>query len=96
MISSDLYELFLATSEGRLADIEVKFHNRHVLTVVLASEGYPAKSMTGRVISGLENKVENCIIHHAGTKYDGLGNLLSNGGRVLAIMEFLIHFMVHL
>ena len=36
-------------------------------------------------ISGLEDKVENCIIHHAGTKYDGLGNLLSNGGRVLAI-----------
>jgi len=85
LISSDLYELFLATSEGRLAEIEVEFHNQHVLTVVLASEGYPAKSMTGRIISGLENKVENCIIHHAGTKSDGLGNLLSNGGRVLAI-----------
>ena len=41
--------------------------------------------MTGRIISGLENKVENCIIHHAGTKSDGLGNLLSNGGRVLAV-----------
>ena len=85
LISSDLYELFLATAEGRLAEIDVDFYDKHVLTVVLASEGYPSKSITNRLISGLEDEVENCIIHHAGTKYNESGNLVSNGGRVLAI-----------
>jgi len=85
LISSDLYELFLATAEGRLAEIDVEFYDKHVLTVVLASEGYPSKSITNRLISGLEDEVENCIIHHAGTKYNDSGNLVSNGGRVLAI-----------
>ena len=85
LISSNLYELFLATAQGRLSEIEVSFHDKHALTVVLASEGYPSTSKTNRLISGLDYELENCMVHHAGTKYDEGGNLVSNGGRVLAI-----------
>ncbi len=51
----------------------------------MASEGYPSTSKTNRLISGLDFELENCMVHHAGTKYDEVGNLVSNGGRVLAI-----------
>jgi len=85
LISSDLYDLFALTAEGKLSELNVQFHDKHALTVVLASEGYPSKSKTNRIIKGLETHSKNTIIHHAGTKLDDDGNTLSNGGRVLAI-----------
>jgi phosphoribosylamine--glycine ligase len=54
----------------------------------LASEGYPAASATGRVISGTDTRIEEGdivgFIHHAGTRIDDDGKLVSSGGRVLA------------
>ncbi len=85
LISSDLYDLFALTAEGKLSELKVEFHEKHALTVVLASEGYPSKSKINRMIKGLETQSKNTIIHHAGTKLDDDGNILSNGGRVLAI-----------
>jgi len=85
LISSDLYDLFALTAEGRLSELDIQFHEKHALTVVLASEGYPSSPMINRLINGLEPPSKNTIIHHAGTKYDSDGNILSNGGRVLSI-----------
>ncbi len=85
LIASDLYELFAATASGKLAGIDVNFHEKHALTVVLASQGYPASSETNRIIEGLNVETNGALIHHAGTKIDDEGNIRSNGGRVLAI-----------
>ncbi len=85
LISSDLYDLFSYTAQGKIKDLDVTFHEKHALTVVLASEGYPKKPIINRKIEGVEYKKENIIIHHAGTKFDNDGNLISNGGRVLSI-----------
>ncbi|MCH2267722.1 phosphoribosylamine--glycine ligase [Candidatus Thalassarchaeum betae] len=88
LISSDFAELLLACAEGRVSEIEVDFHTHSAATVVLASEGYPASSATGRVISGSEVDLGegeiSGFVHYAGTMFDGSGNLVSSGGRVLA------------
>ena len=85
LIASDLYDLFASTANGKLIDTDVYFHDKHALTVVLASQGYPSSSETNRIIKGLNSETNDAIIHHAGTKIDEDGNIRSNGGRVLAI-----------
>jgi phosphoribosylamine--glycine ligase len=51
---------------------------------MLVSEGYPNSFEKGKPILGLEN-VKNSIVFHAGTKKIDNNNIISNGGRVLAI-----------
>ncbi len=88
LISSDLAELLLACAEGRVSDTKVEFYSHSAATVVLASEGYPASSATGRIISGSEVEIEEGeirgFVHYAGTNFDSEGNLISSGGRVLS------------
>ena len=85
LISSDLYDLFSFTAKGRIDELDVTFYEKHALTVVLASEGYPLKPEINRNIGGLENNSTDVMIHHAGTKLNKNGELISNGGRVLSI-----------
>ena len=46
----------------KLSELNVEFYEKNALTVVLASEGYPASSKTNRVIGGLEKQLENTKI----------------------------------
>ena len=41
LLESDLFEIMRAVTEGRLADVEVKFKNESACCVILASGGYP-------------------------------------------------------
>tara|TARA_B100000902_G_scaffold26951_3_gene32478 strand:+ start:1251 stop:2519 length:1269 start_codon:yes stop_codon:yes gene_type:complete len=88
LIESDLAELLLATAEGRLSSIQPKFSNKSAVTVVLASKGYPSKSVTGLSIKGAESRIEEgeikAFVHHAGSTFNDAGDLISTGGRVLA------------
>ena len=56
------------------------------VSVVLASEGYPAAPVTGRDIAGVEAAaaVDGAVLFHAGTARRG-GRLVSAGGRVLCV-----------
>jgi phosphoribosylamine--glycine ligase len=55
--------------------------------VVLAAAGYPGTPTTGGVITGLEAASRNgSTVIHAGTALDSQGNLISAGGRVLAVV----------
>ena len=58
-----------------------------VVTVVVASENYPATPRTGDVITGLDaaNAVDGAYVLHAGTKA-GNGDVVSAGGRVLSVV----------
>ncbi len=59
------------------------------ITVCLASENYPNKPVTGKVIHGLDNFYEGVTVHHGGTKYDlASGEVLTTGGRVLYVTAF--------
>ncbi|AOZ99106.1 phosphoribosylamine--glycine ligase [Flavobacterium commune] len=85
-LQSDLVELFLAVANQKLDEFELKIDPRSATTVMLVSGGYPEDFEKGKVISGLD-KVENSIVFHAGTKLDN-GNVVSNGGRVMAITSY--------
>jgi len=54
---------------------------------MLVAGGYPEDYKKGDVISGLTNVDTNSIVFHAGTALSG-GDVVTNGGRVMAITSF--------
>ncbi len=84
-IKSDVLELFMAAANGRLADApELETYSDTALTVVAVAGGYPGSYRKGDAIGGLANPADS-IVFHAGTRADESGNILTNGGRVLAV-----------
>lgn len=85
-LSSDLALHCLEAAEGRLRS-DVAWRSDACVTVVLASEGYPASSRTGDVIRGVEDAegLDDVAVFHAGTELDGEGRLRTAGGRVLGV-----------
>jgi phosphoribosylamine--glycine ligase len=53
---------------------------------MVVSGGYPEAYENGKVISGI-GKVNDSIVFHAGTKLEN-GQVLTNGGRVMAITSY--------
>ncbi len=87
-IKNDLVELLIATADRRLNEINIETDERAVATVVAVSGGYPGDYEKGKVISGLEKTpFENSIIFHSGTIKQG-DDIITNGGRVLAVTSF--------
>ena len=68
-LESDLAEVFLAVTENRLAEVELKWKKEKAVCVVLASGGYPGSYEKGKLISGLGNVNPDVIVFHAGTKF---------------------------
>jgi phosphoribosylamine--glycine ligase len=85
-MKNDLVELFLGIRNGNLNKIEIIKDERAATTVMLVSGGYPEKYEKGKAMSGFE-KASDSILFHAGTKQDG-ENIVTNGGRVLALTSF--------
>lgn len=83
-MKSDLLDVIIACTEGRLADTDIELDNKYRCTVVMASGGYPEQYEKGKVISGLED-VEDAIVFQAGTRVAS-GNIVTNGGRVLNVV----------
>ncbi|MCM3497399.1 phosphoribosylamine--glycine ligase [Paenibacillus lactis] len=85
-LQTDLLEVFLATVNGKLADLELEWSKDAAVCVILASGGYPASYPKGIAISGLEDEQEATIVFHAGTSRDADGTWRTNGGRVLGVV----------
>lgn len=85
-IKSDLVELFLAVANEKLDKVSLEIDSRSATTIMVVSGGYPEDFEKGKTISGIEN-VHDSIVFHAGTKLDN-SNVVSNGGRVLAITSY--------
>jgi phosphoribosylamine--glycine ligase len=85
-LKDDLLTLLLATVEGALNKVSVRWEEDAALTVVMAANGYPGEVRKGSEISGLDraSRIEGVEIFHAATLRDG-GRLLANGGRVLNV-----------
>ncbi len=85
-LMSDLVPALLASREGMLKSLDLRWYPDSALTVVMAARGYPGSYETGSVIGGLDDAaaVEGVEIFHAGTKAEG-GRILANGGRVLNV-----------
>jgi phosphoribosylamine--glycine ligase len=87
-IKNDLVELLDATANQKLNEITIETDERAVATVVAVSGGYPGDYVKGKVISGLnETALEDTIVFHSGTKNEG-EDIVTNGGRVLAVTSF--------
>jgi phosphoribosylamine--glycine ligase len=85
-LDTDLGELCLAAATGRSLP-PVRFAPDACVTVVLASEGYPAAPRTGDAILGLDAAAARpgVVVFHAGTTQDPTGAIVTGGGRVLDV-----------
>jgi len=85
-IKSDIVDLFIHTAENRLDKANLEIDPNTCTTVMLVSKGYPGKYEKGKKIENLD-KTEESLIFHAGTVLKE-NNIVTNGGRVLAISSF--------
>lgn len=79
LLESDLLTIMQATTNGTLAETEVKFVDKHACCVILASSGYPTSYKKGVEITMTEEAAAHTYV--AGAKLDG-GRLVTSGGRV--------------
>ena len=85
LLETDLLEIMEAVTDGRLADIDIRFSSAYAACVVLASGGYPQSYKTGFAISGLDTAESTGVsIYHAGTELKN-DCFYTAGGRVLGV-----------
>lgn len=82
-IKTDMVDLLEATFQQHLDQINLIIDDRTAATIMLVSGGYPEAYEKGKMVSGLE-EIEDSTVFHAGTLSLN-GNVVTNGGRVLAI-----------
>jgi phosphoribosylamine--glycine ligase len=80
-LQSNLAELCLLATKGRLDEAIIEWDERSAMGVVLAANGYPNAYPSGEVI-GLPVDNAEAKVFHAGTKMDN-GSVVTSGGRVL-------------
>ena len=85
-LKSDIVDLFEGVAEGNLDQRLIAFDERVVVCVMLVSGGYPQVYKKGYPISGLDN-VKGSIVFHSGTAFKN-GEIVSNGGRVVAVSSY--------
>ncbi|KRF34958.1 phosphoribosylamine--glycine ligase [Nocardioides sp. Soil805] len=88
LMTSPLGDLLKAAADGDLGAVPAPtFADGASVTVVMASAGYPQSSSKGDVIIGTETlAVETDVdVIHAGTARNEAGELVTAGGRVLAV-----------
>ena len=86
-IASDLVPLLKAAAKGSLGDIPLDTDPRAAATVMLVSGGYPGSYEKGKVISGLDAATSS-ILFHAGTAQTASGDVITSGGRVIAVSSY--------
>lgn len=92
-LKSDLAEVMLVASEGKLSHLRaLEWDNRACVCVVCAAGGYPGEYEKGKEISGLDKvmQMQDVVVFHAGTKKVAshtpqATRLVTNGGRVLGV-----------
>jgi phosphoribosylamine--glycine ligase len=92
-LDSDITDIFLATINSKLSNLEIKWKNESACVIVLASEGYPGSYEKNKKIKGLEHKVNGVKIFHSGTKLNN-GHFVTNGGRVLSVTALGVNLQV--
>jgi len=85
-LKSDFLPALLATADGTLDEVDLRWHDEVALSVVMATRGYPGDYEKGSVISGLEDAGSDAQVEifHAGTALKD-GRIIATGGRVLNV-----------
>ena len=79
LLESDLLTVMQATTNGTLADTEVRFSDKYACCVITASAGYPVSYKKGYEITMTPEAAVHTYV--AGAKLEN-GKLLTSGGRV--------------
>ncbi len=79
LLESDLLTIMQATTNGTLAETEVKFSDKSACCLILASKGYPVKYEKGYPITMTQEAAAHTYV--AGAKLSD-GQLVTSGGRV--------------
>ena len=87
LLASDLLDVLEACVAGELSPCRVRWREGAAATVVAASEGYPGSYPKGRPIAAADaaGALPGVTLFHAGTRRADDGQLVTAGGRVLAV-----------
>jgi len=83
-ITSDFVGLLKDIAHSNLANHGLDISPMHCTTVVMVSGGYPESYEKGHTIT-LPSEVNQGVLFHAGTSLSSSGQLVNQGGRVMAI-----------
>ena len=84
MLASDALDLMARAANGTLDQAAPEMRDGVAATVVVCADGYPAAPAKGIAVPELGCTTDVCTFY-AGTGRDDDGNLVSTGGRVLAV-----------
>ncbi|MBE6767987.1 MAG: phosphoribosylamine--glycine ligase [Ruminococcaceae bacterium] len=82
LLESDLLTVMQATTNGTLAETEVKFRDAHACCVIVASQGYPEAYEKGKPLFIADTVRDSVYVAGAALKD---GELVTAGGRVLGV-----------
>ena len=85
-LKSDLVDLFEGVAEGTLAEKEIEFDERAAVCVMCVSGGYPGAYGKGYPITGAD--IPGSVVFHAGTAFAADGQIVTAGGRVIAVSSY--------
>lgn len=81
----DLAEVLMACSHGDVSGVDIPWNDDPVMSVVMATHGYPGSYAKGSMITLPAQSDGDVMVFHAGTTRDDDGTLRANGGRVLNV-----------
>ena len=82
-IKNDLAEMLYATAVGKLDEVKLLVEKKSATTVVAVSRGYPEAYKKGKIINGLPSSPSSTVFQAGTTNNEG--EILTNGGRVIAV-----------
>ena len=87
LLDTDMLDIIEAVIECRLDKLQIQWKNQCAVCVIVASGGYPGKYESGLPIEGVKeaNSIPGVTVFHAGTALNADGQLVTAGGRVLAV-----------
>lgn len=88
LLETPISALLYGAATGALGEVGLpQWRKGAAVTVVVAAEGYPESPRKGDRITGVAeaNAIEGVDVIHAGTAIDADGNLVTAGGRILAV-----------
>jgi len=83
-LKSDLVDVMMAATSGKLDTVELEWDRRAALGVVMAAGGYPLNPKKGDLITGLPKPEDDAVVFHAGSVLEG-DEVRTSGGRVLCV-----------